>query len=367
MQPTHEIISNENSDLASAACPGKRFDSLFTKLLFVIPIGVIGNLIFSYAFADHTVMYSVARLSPVYLAIALFLGIVPWFTGSLRMFIWSSFLGKDVRYRDIVNIAINAELGAAVSPPLVGGGPVKIGMLMQRGFSGAMALSLTTLESFEDALFFLLMVPIALTVSSAWDLPIIRKSFSVYEHRSFWIFLGAACILVFAGAILARSRSKEIMERFPLMRTIARHIKFFSCQFIGIGREIMQKGKIVLALTMTLTMIQWACRYSIISLLLLGLGIPPRPLLFMALQVIVFALLTFIPTPGGAGGAEALFYAIYRSFLPTDMIGVVTAGWRFITFYFLLFMASGIVLFSRLKAAVPLSAPSGGMNDINRS
>jgi uncharacterized membrane protein YbhN (UPF0104 family) len=71
-------------------------------------------------------------------------------------------------------------------------------------------------------------------------------------------------------------------------------------------------GKSVFALTFTLTAVQWICRYSIISLLFMSLGLPARPVLFMALQVVVFALLSFIPTPGGAGGAEALFYLLYR-------------------------------------------------------
>ena len=100
---------------------------------------------------------------------------------------------------------------------------------------------------------------------------------------------------------------------------------------------------------MTITMIQWICRYSIISVLLLSLGIVPRPLLFIAFQVIVFALLAFVPTPGGIGGAEALFSVIYSSFLPSHAIGMVTAGWRFITFYFVLLLASMLFSVFRLR------------------
>jgi hypothetical protein len=74
------------------------------------------------------------------------------------------------------------------------------------------------------------------------------------------------------------------------------------------------------------------------------MGIPVQPLLFMALQVIVFALVTFVPTPGGAGGAEAMFSLLYRAFLPAGAIGMVTTAWRFLTFYFLVLVAAVLAL-----------------------
>ncbi|HYA86281.1 MAG TPA: lysylphosphatidylglycerol synthase transmembrane domain-containing protein [Nitrospirota bacterium] len=333
-----------------------RMNTLFNKLFFLIPVGVIGNIIYSIVFTDHAVMGSVVRYSPAYLILALLLCIVPWFTGSFRLFIWSKFLGKDQRYRDMFAIAIGAELGAAASPPVVGGGPIKTWMLMQRGFSGGAALSLTMLEGFEDALFFLVMVPVALTLSSAWDLPVVRSSTAGFGHLSFWILPGMASAVLLTGILVAFHRSKGITERFPRLCRITGHLRTSYHEFVETYHNIVLKGKTVFALTMALTTIQWVCRYSIISLLLLGLGIAPRPLLFMALQVIVFALLTFIPTPGGVGGAEALFFVIYRSFLPPETIGIVTAGWRFFTFYLLLLLAAGLFFLFRMspKEAAPI-------------
>lgn len=155
MQPALEYFRKRHPDpSAHVADPAVRMNTLFNKLLYLIPLGVVGNIIYSIAVTDHAMMNSVMRFSPAYLVLALFLCIVPWFTGSLRLFIWSKFLGKSQRYRDMFAIAIGAELGAAASPPVVGGGPIKIWMLMQRGFSGGAALSLAMIEGFEDALFF---------------------------------------------------------------------------------------------------------------------------------------------------------------------------------------------------------------------
>jgi len=53
-----------------------------------------------------------------------------------------------------------------------------------------------------------------------------------------------------------------------------------------------------------------------------------------------------MPTPGATGGAEASFYMIYYYLLPHKSIGLIIAGWRFLTFYFLLGL--GTILFIRL-------------------
>ncbi|MDA8422160.1 MAG: hypothetical protein M0Z89_02375, partial [Nitrospiraceae bacterium] len=117
MQPAPEITGNENTRASSMPDQAKRIPSLLNKLFLLIPIGVAGNIIFLFVFTDHEMFGSVRRFSPAYFCIALFLSLVPWFTGSLRMFLWSRFLGKAVRYRDMFHIALGAELGAAVSPP----------------------------------------------------------------------------------------------------------------------------------------------------------------------------------------------------------------------------------------------------------
>jgi hypothetical protein len=331
--------------------PAARFDRLFNKLFLLIPLGVIGNIVYSVTHSDQAMLVAVARFSPACFGMALLLSVVPWFTGSLRMFIWGRFLGKDVRYRDMLQVALGAELGAAVSPPLLGGGPAKIWLLTRRGFSGGAALSLAALEGFEDAVFFIVMVPVALTVSAAWDQPIVKTTMSGLEQPMFWAWAGGAGALLVVCILLLRRGPAGLTARSARLRALAGHILSAYRQFRAIYGLIARNGKTVFLLTMTLTTIQWLCRYSIISLLLLGLGIPPRPLLFMALQVLVFALMTFIPTPGGVGGAEALFTAVYGSFLPHNAIGVVTAGWRFFTFYFLLLLAAALFLVFGLRPA----------------
>jgi uncharacterized protein (TIRG00374 family) len=352
----HETaLKGSTGPSAPSAGRATRTETFFNKLLFLIPLGIIGNIIFSFVVTDRAMVRSVVHVAPGYFVLAAILCIVPWFTGSLRLFLWGRFLNGQMRYQDAFRIVISAELGAAVSPPLIAGSAVKISMLMRRGFTGGAALSLSVLESLEDSVFFIVMVPIALTLSSSWGLLLVHDGMKGLGHP--WLrvlsagIAAALCIII----ALVHLRSGRWIQKVPVLRTLVEKVGSSYGNFTATFHTIVRNGKSIFALTMALTSFQWLCRYSVISLLLAGMGIPVQPLLFMALQVIVFALITFIPTPGGAGGAEAVFSLLYRAFLPAGALGVVTTAWRFLTFYFLVLLAALLFLLIREPHGRPIA------------
>lgn len=325
-------------------CQASWLDALFRKLLFLIPLGVMGNVAFVLVATDRSLFRSEVHFAPGYILLAMLLCIAPWFTGSLRILLWSTFLGRRLPYGEAFRIVLGAELGAAISPPLIGGGVVKVGMLMQKGFPVSAALSLAALEGMGEGLFFLIMVPLALTLSSSWDLPVIQGLLTGIRHASLWMFPAGSAVACGALLVLAIPRSRALIMRFPPVARLAARAASAYHYSVLTGRTVLLSGKQVFALAFLLTAVSWICRYSVISLLLMSLGLPAHPLLFMALQVLVFALMSFIPTPGGAGAAEAIFYLLYQPFLAAGSIGAVTMGWRFLTFYFLLLLAAALFL-----------------------
>ena len=84
-------------------------------------------------------------------------------------------------------------------------------------------------------------------------------------------------------------------------------------------------------------------RYVIIYTLLLSLGVDVSFFETLLLGWFVYFVILFIPTPGATLGAEAAFYLIFASLLSNDLIGVITFGWRFLTFY--LQLTLGIIIF----------------------
>lgn len=339
------MTPSPGGDRAHPGPAAQRLDAFVRRLFFLIPLGIAGNVVFSLATTDQDVLSSLIRPSPGYLIIATIFAVVPWFTDAARMSIWSTFLGNRVPYGELLKIVVAAELGAAILPPAVGGTPVKAALLARKGFSGGAALSVTLLSGLEDWVFFLIMVPAAITLSSAWDIPVVQGALDTAGTHGPWIAGGAGLVIVLflAWQRNRRSSSEKLVSevsRWERFRERARHTWR---EFAGVYRLIAERGKSRLLITMALTAVQWTCRFSVVTLLLIGLGVPVRPMLFFALQTIAFGLAVFVPTPGAVGGAEALFYALYRPFVQDEVLGLVTVGWRFLTFYFLLLV--GIVVF----------------------
>jgi len=326
--------------------------SIFRTSLILIPLGVIGNVVFTFLATDREILASLGAFPRRYLLLAIALALVPWVTNTLRLRIWTDFIGHRLRLREAFTVTLGTNLGAGISPTAVGGGVVKWGMLIQRGLSPGAAASLTTLTSVEDALFFMVAIPVAIYLTGAWDLPILRRigtEVGANLPLILAIALGLALAIWLALAWINRRGRKQ--TRRGLWARMRHRIRSAWRDGVGVYELIIRRGKARFALSMTLVSAQWISRYSVITALVAFLGIPVDPVLFWLFQWVVFSLMVLIPTPGATVGAEATFALVYSALLPTQVIGVATAGWRFLTFYLQLTLAAIIfwILQWRLK------------------
>lgn len=350
-----------------------RFGRIFRTSLFIIPFGVLGNLAFSLLATDRKTLASLASFPRGYLALAVGLALVPWLTNTLRLMIWTRFVGCALAARDAFRIVLAGELGSAVTPTSSGGGFFRWGMLVQRGITPGAAASLTTLTVLEDTLFFALALPVALGVTRAWELPVLRQVGRQVRDNAAEVVLGAALLgaLVWLAGYALRAGWLGVRVKQWSWRRLGearRRLRGAWRDAVGVYGLIAQRGKRLFALSLFLTGVQWTARYSVVSALVAFLGAPVDPVLFFLLQWVIFTLMGFVPTPGAAGGAEAAFYLIYAPLLPARVIGLATAGWRFLTFYLLL--GIGAVLFALLnlreRRASGAPAPARGTDTRDR-
>lgn len=331
-------------------------DRLFRTTLILIPIGVLGNLIFTWLVTDQALLEALPDLPRGYLYLAVGLTLLPWLTNALRLLIWTRFLGHPLRLRDTLQMTLATDLGSAISPTAVGGGFFKWGMLVQRGVAPGTAASLTTFPMIEDGLFFAVALPTAVVLTASWDLP----AFQLFAERfrsdvpgllgvtvAIALLSWLAVRLALTGGLGHRTRRRGI----EFLARVRRRLRDTWRDAREVFRLIGARGKSRFALSMLLTSVQWGARYSVISALIAYLGHPVEPVLYWLLQWVVFTLMAMVPTPGAAGGAEAAFFLIYSSFLPEDVIGVATAGWRFLTFYLLLALAAVAFFLLNLRRA----------------
>ena len=335
---------------------GAALDRVFRTSLVLVPIGVLANVWWSWYATDHSVFASLGTLPRGYLYLAIVLALVPWFTNALRLLVWTRFIGARLRYRDTLRITLGAELASSVMPTSSGTEVFRWGMMVQRGVTQGQAASIITLGYLEDLLFFGMAIPTAVAVSGAWELPLFRAIGRELRGKVTGVAIVAALVLatlwvlwraLLAGRLGARPRRRG---RRWSARARRRTRKTWS-DYRDVQRLVIRRGKTRFALTFLITAVQWISRYSVVTALAYFLAPERRadPVLFFLLQWVIFTAMNFVPTPGASGGAEAAFVLVYGALLPARVIGIATAGWRLLTFYFQLTLGS--ILFTALNVA----------------
>ena len=329
-------------------------DRIFRTSLVLVPVGVLLNLALSWYATDHSVLRSLVDRPRGYLVLAMVLALVPWLTNALRLLVWTRFISYPIRFRDTFRITLGAELASSVFPTSSGGEVFRWGMMVQKGITKGQAASIVSLGYLEDLVFFAIALPTAVVVSNAWELPVLRAVggqvrgqalLSVAAVVGALFALGLLWRMMLAGRLGVRPRRKGLRTTARFRRRLRRTWH----DFREVWKLVVERGKTRFLLTFLITAVQWSCRYSVATAVAYFLGARPDPVLFFLLQWVIFTAMLFVPTPGASGGAEAAFYLVYSALLPQGMIGIATAGWRLLTFYFQLTLGS--ILFTALNVS----------------
>lgn len=301
---------------------------LVRRVLLFFPLFAVVNIVIVYLFTDMSELLQIRKFYPGYLLLAAGIRIMPWFIKALRLKIWMNFMERRFPYREGLRISIWTELGAAVTPTAVGGGPIQIGMLYNKGLSAGRAASVTTVASVEDIVAHSIGFPLVIIAGFILKLNFLGKLINVLESRivAFGLSLLGVMVLVLLWRFLRRKTSHPGRIRMKLLRSWV--------EFRSLYGSMIRRGKARFALNVFLSAIQWGGRYSITAILATGLGYHINIFAFVVIQMMVFSLMALVPTPGASGGAEGLFLLFFNNALPESAIGTVLIGWRILDFYF---------------------------------
>ena len=319
-------------------------DKIVKPLLIIVIVGVVGNLAFCLWTTDRQKFAELLRLDGRYLLLAMLLTLVPLLGHTIRTIMWTRFLGYRIGIAKLFRIVLANELAASITPTAVGGGPLKIAMLAQAGLRTGAAACVTTLPTLEDLLFFIVAVPVAMTISSSWNHPVfnlISEGINLY-----WVLPCLIVGLIGGGGLALLCR--KVGLRIRRWEGLQEQLKATGADFLSVCRTIGGAGKSRLLLSVIIAGIQWICRNAVAAMLVASLGVEVEFIRFLLLQWLIFILTLFIPTPGATGGSEALFYLIFKPLLPKEILAVTIGGWRFLTFYWVMII-SAILLYILLN------------------
>jgi glycosyltransferase 2 family protein len=315
---------------------------IFRTLAVLIPLAIAGNIIYIVVASEPNILKRLTAFRPLYLLLAIGLVMVPWVAHAARMLLWSHAFGKKLRPMQAFKTALAADIGGAVTPTALGGGPVKLAFLAGFGFNPGEATLVTALGSIEDGIFFVISLPVAIIITKAWANHYVNMAVS--NLISHWPIAAGAIFLILAIYYLMKRLNVKSHKNAPDLKTSRTNVllrlkmaivKYRDDFFIAV-RFVVQKKISVFILCVLVSGVGWICRYTAISVLLFGLGFKVDPILFFLLQWVTFSTMAFIPTPGAVGGAEFAFAVVYSGLLPNGVIPLITGVWRFITFYMII-------------------------------
>lgn len=310
------------------------WNKAINRLVLIVGIGLLLNLIFTYFISDHFQWQSFSQFSLQYLFLALLLAIFPWFCHALEIRIWSSFFKKKLALKDALRISVATDLGSAVTPTMVGGGPIKFSMLVHKGLSPGQAAAILTLTGIEDMLFFLTIIPLSLYFVEGINLSALGGLWEDLKYNLPFVLAGLATIvlLLFLGLCYLKYKKIGHKIRSKLRTIVADFKKAYSL--------IIKEGKLYFLAASAAIFLRWVCRFLILVCLVQGLSLQVNYIHLFFSQWLIDLVMTATPTPGAIGGAEASFYFIFKSIIPKAHLGVVMTVWRFFSYYLLLLLAA---------------------------
>jgi len=263
-----------------------------------------------------------------------------WVLWALRLKIITKTLGRDISFTYSFEVTLSSMFFAAITPSSAGGEPVRVKLIGNVCKSYGIASAVVLIERLLDAIFFAVSLPILVIITD----------FSVgFGFKVAGIF--SAFLIGFLAILYTLFKSPERLENFivkfnqkVLKRFLGKRVDNLTEKMIREAQNFRSalidivKAKRLFAFAMIfITVVMWLLGFLIPSFILIAMRCDPSYLLSITSQLIIVVVSLIPLTPGSSGIAEGSMAYLYSNFVPQNVLGVLVAIWRVITYYTNLF------------------------------
>ncbi|MBK6946876.1 MAG: flippase-like domain-containing protein [Haliscomenobacter sp.] len=264
---------------------------------------------------------------------------------------------KEFSWWKCIELIFIWEFSSAVSPTSLGGSAVAFFVLAQEKLSAARTATIVMYTIILDSLFLLTTVPILYFIfgSSVMRPGVVSFAdtgvWGVYFLVTYFLMLSYSS-LIYYGVFINPHQLERLMGWLTNNRFLRRYYekarafgKDMETASLGLKKEpLIFHLKAIVA-----TIAAWTLRFLIISALIIAF-LPNLPLdfstqfqLYARLEVMFFVI-AFSPTPGGAGLIDLLFGGFLTDYVsnPTQS-AMISTLWRLMSYYVYLFAGALIV------------------------
>jgi glycosyltransferase 2 family protein len=318
----------------------KKFNTSKIILPILIGLGVAVFMIASNYKKDDFEHFKNANLG--WILAAIFVIIVRDFGYVFRI---RELTGRQLSWRDSLDVIILWEFASAVSPSAVGGTAFATFILMMEGIHFGRALAFVMLTAVLDNCFFLIASPIALLISGGAIFPPNDTALGTGITATFITSYSVIAIytVVMAYALLWKPRAfKWILLRLTSIGFLNKWREQANRQgteIILASAEIRTQNQNFWIIAIVSTLFVWSARYFMTNCMLASFTTFPdgleigQHLLIFGRQVVYWVLLLIAITPGGSGIAEYGFPYFFGEFTGNFNPATSAVLWRLFTYY----------------------------------
>lgn len=273
---------------------------------------------------------------PLPLLLALFAMIgVCWTLNALRLRVLLQDEGKALSLPRAVGMVMATEFAICATPGGSGGPLALVALLSRQGVRPARTSAVFAMDQLGDLLCFGLAVAGVLLYALFHNLSS-RLEWLLFSSAALMAAVLLACwaigrhqrrFVTVSGHLLGRLR----MSRPHRWRWARRWL-----HFVHAFKDTLGMPKPLLALAFLLTCSHWALRFSVLWLVLKGLGSDLQWAWSFLVQILSLSAGQFSLLPGGAGAAELTSAALLAPMVGKSTAAAAILIWRGVTYYFYL-------------------------------
>lgn len=239
---------------------------------------------------------------------------------------------------------------SSITPTVTGGEPLMVYMLKEKGVSLGKGTAIVVIRGI--LLIFFIAMGGPLIIYFHHEL-IPNAGMRVLFDFVAWFLLAAIIFLSYTLYNPKRGekwieKTLRFLERFSYFKKHSHHIAqkiddwidelSFSFKFF------IKKKKNRLFWATVWTIMFMICNYSLAYIILKGLNVDVSIWKVLMVQIVLYFLLYFCPSPGGTGFVEGGYYMLFAPFVPLHLLGIMIILLRFFSTYLGVFLGGLVIM-----------------------
>ncbi|MFO7815476.1 MAG: lysylphosphatidylglycerol synthase transmembrane domain-containing protein [Halanaerobiales bacterium] len=293
---------------------------------------------------EDTLERVIINMDLKYMLIIMGLMVVNIAAAGQRLKVMTKTIGTKLSLIDCMIIHISGAFVSNVTPFASGGGPFQIYFLHKKGVNVGKASTVVVANFLLRLFYFGLLTPIFLIFFNDYISAGVIPKYLFYLAFGMGILISAGIILLtlvpqigdkLTNYILGINKIKKFIKRsYRAKRWLV--TSRIEVRDFRKSLKILKENKKGLFWGAFYTVIFWSSLFMVMPVLLIAFGAKPHFFQAYIMQTIFYLMLPYTPTPGASGVAEVGFASLFVAFIPSDIVGLVTFGWRLFTFYLIL-------------------------------